>query len=341
MAKRASTPIQFTDQTRICVLHGPEMMLKRQYLQQLRQTMEQAHGEVETLTFNAANTDLAEVFDELRSYGLMQQYKLIIVDEADQFVTQHRAALERYAQAPVDHATLVLRSVKWNRGNLDKAIAKVGLLAKCEPPSAPEAARWLVKQAKDHHQCTLDHQTATILVARLGRDLMLLDAELGKLALMTIDGTKIDQQLIDQLVGRSSDEQAWAVQEAVLESLSSGSTLTASAGGKAIEKIHELVDLSGQPDVLVMYFVADLVRKLNTAMQMKLAGETEASIARQLKLWGPRQALFMNLTRRLTPQKTAKLLDMAVAADTRSKSGLGTSMRNLECFCTMLADQLK
>lgn len=343
MAKRSSTkssPIELNDSMRIVVLHGPEMMLKRQYFQQLRTIMEQTHGEVQTINFNSSDSGLAEVFDELRSYGLMQQYKIVVVDEADVFVKDNREALTRYADNPVDHGTLVLRSSKWNKGNLDKAINKVGCLIKCDPPTSAVAATWLVNQAKTH-KCKLDQATAKILVERLGCDLMRLDAELAKLALLVEPGAKIDQQLIDQVVGRSSDEQAWEVQEAILQALSSGNALGKTAGGKAIEKIHELVDLSGQPDILVLYFVADLIRKLNTALQMRKAGAADNEIARQMKLWGARQTLFMSLLRRLPAHKAGELLDRVVKADMGAKSGLGNAMRNLECFCTVLSDAIQ
>ncbi|MBL4702224.1 MAG: DNA polymerase III subunit delta [Phycisphaeraceae bacterium] len=335
-----SSEIQLNDQTRICVLYGPEMMLKRQYFQKLRTIMEQTHGEVQTIEFNASDSGLAEVFDELRSYGLMQQYKLVVINDADEFVKEHRQALSRYAENPVDHGTLVMRSSKWNKGNLDKAIAKVGCLIKCDSPSQAVAATWLVAQSKEH-KCNLDKATAQILVTRLGCDLMRLDAELAKLSLLVAPGAKIDQQLIDQVVGRSSDEQAWAVQEAILQALSSGNSLGKTAGGKAIEKIHELVDLSSQPDILVLYFVADLIRKLYIALQMRQAGASDAEIARQMKLWGARQTLFMNLLRRLPPHKAGMLLNQIVKADAGSKSGMGNAMINLECFCTILSNAIQ
>ncbi|HAI13047.1 MAG TPA: DNA polymerase III subunit delta [Phycisphaerales bacterium] len=342
MAKRSSTKsaaVELNDTMRMVVLYGSEMMLKRQYFQQLRDIMEKAHGEVQTIQFNASDSGLAEVFDELRSYGLMQQYKLVVVDEADEFVKDNRDALTRYAENPVDHGTLVLRSGKWNKGNLDKAINKVGCLIKCDAPTPAVAATWLVSQAKNH-KCKLDKATAQVLVGRIGCDLMRLDAELAKLSLLVEPGAKIDEQLIDQVVGRSSDEQAWAVQEAILQALSSGSSLGKTAGGKAIEKVHELVDLSNQHEVLVLYFVADLIRKLNMALQMRKAGAADAEIARQMKLWGARQTLFMSLLRRLPENRAGALLDRVVKADAGSKSGLGNAMRNLECFCTILSDAL-
>ena len=182
------------------------------------------------------------------------------------------------SRTPADGATLVLRSVKWNSPKLDKMVDKVGAKVKADPLSSADAVAWLIKRAVSHHQRKLDKACATTLVDRLGTGLMRLDNELAKLALMVGDGEPIDGKMIDQLVGRSSDEQAWAAQEAVLAALASAGNNrgnnTATPGGRAIEAIHELVDLANQPDVLVMYFVADLVRKLHlAAMMRKQAGQ--------------------------------------------------------------------
>lgn len=339
MAKRASTSkagggATVDASTRILVLCGAEEMTKRTRLQGLREALVAAHGETETFSFDGRTASLADVLDELRSYSLMQVYKLVVVDEADEFVKRHRDAMERYAEAPVDHATLVLRSNAWHKGNLDKLIDKVGAVIKCDALSPAEAQRELVQRAKSQHNATLSPQAAGMLIERLGTDMATLDSEVAKLALMT-PGKPIEPKLIEETVGRSSDEQAWVVQDAVLESIGGKDP------GDAIAKIHELVDLAGQADVLVTYFVADLVRKLNVAVLAKRAGVPEPELAKRLKLWGPRQHAFMNVVRRLDARKVGRWFDQAVEADSRSKSGLGDPVRNLECFCVRLADDAR
>ena len=333
-----SAPPRLDADTRICVLHGQEQWLKSRYLQDLKQALDTAHGETETFTFHGDNASLADVLDELRSYALMQHHKIVLVDEAQDFVKEHRKALERYAENPVDHATLVLRSDTWNKGTLDKLIEKVGCVVKCEPLKPAEAKAWLTKRCPAEHGCAIEPAAAGLLVDRLGPELMTLDSELAKLALMAGKGEPIVRGLVEQVVGKSSDEKAWEVQEAVLTGLTSRSG--ASSQG-ALSKINELVDLSGQADVLVMYFVADLVRKLNVASLMKRAGAPEGVIGKELKLWGPRQQLFMGVLRRMDPQALGAAFDDVVTADRRSKSGLGNARRNLECFCVRLADTIK
>ncbi|MBB6430928.1 DNA polymerase III subunit delta [Algisphaera agarilytica] len=329
---------------RVLALHGPEEAIKKEKIDQLREALEAEHGEIQKFIFDGKIATLAEVFDEVRGYSLMGGYKLVIVDPADDFVKAHREPLERYAQSPVDHATLVLRSASWNRGNLDKYIAKVGAVIKCEPPKPAEAVARLVARAKDVHGMSIDRPAAQLMVDRLGVHLVRLETELDKLAAMAgalspkgrsmKSAGGIDRAMVEQAVGKSSDEKAWEVQESILAAMGARNA----SAGTIVTKVRELIDLGGQPEILVMYFVADLARKLAVGGQMRAAGEPEGAISKALKLWGPRQRLFMDVLRKVGPDGGARLLDMALTADARSKSGFGPAGRNLEGLCVQMAD---
>lgn len=336
--------VELDASVRVLAVHGPEDAIKKDKIDQLRAALEKEHGEVQRLSFDGKIATLAEVFDEVRGYSLMGGYKLVIVDPADDFVKAHREPLERYAQNPVDHATLVLRAIGWNRGNLDKYIAKVGAVIKCEPPKPAEAVARLVARAKDVHGLSIDRPAAQLMVDRLGVHLVRLETELDKLAAMAgalspkgrsmKSSGGIDRAMVEQAVGKSSDEKAWEVQESILAAMGSRHA----SGGAIVTKVRELIDLGGQPEILVMYFVADLARKLAVGGQMRAAGESEGAIGKALKLWGPRQRLFMDVLRKVGPDGGARLLDMALTADARSKSGFGPAGRNLEGLCVQMAD---
>ena len=340
MAKAARTTSRpsLDAATRLAVLSGPEQMLKTELLRGLRKALEAEQGEVETIVYDGKATELADVLDELRSYGLMQQHKIVVVDDADQFVSVHREALARYAASPVDTATLVFRSVRWNRGKLDKLIEQAGAIIKCEPLTAPAARDWLIDRAEREHGRKLARDAADLLVAKMGTALGRLDGELAKLAVLVGDADAIDRSLVEQVVGRGSDEEAWAVQEALLKAM-----LDSSRGGAGgpVAQLHEIVDVAGQPDVLVGYFVADLMRKLHMALLMRRKRTPDGAILRTLNVFGSRQTLFMEALRRLDEDASGRLFDRIVELDRRAKTGFGDAMRNLECFCAVLADEVR
>jgi len=339
--KAAATP-SFDGDTRVVILAGAEQMLKRLYLEQLRDALVKAHGEVQMLTLDGRTARSADILDELRTFSLMQQYKLVIVDQADQFLNEDtRPILEKYVATPVDHATLVLRADTWRAGRLDKLVEKVGTKARCDPLKAEKAADWIMKRCAKVHGRVLSSAAAEALIERLGTNLSKLDTEVAKLALLVGPSEPINVGLIDEVVGRSSEEQAWAVQEAVLKALLADEDGGRGVGGAAIEKLHELIDISGQPKELVIYFIADLLRKLMLASHMRRQGASDQEIANVFKLWAERRGMFLQVLRRLDPHRAGAVFDQVLRADRRSKSGFGNQVRNLECFCVQLADELR
>ena len=321
---------------RIVVLYGPEQMYRRQCLDALRKALAKEHGDLDPITFEGEEAALADVLDELRTFSLLQSHKLVVLDdESGSFVTRHREALERYADAPVENATLVIRGGTWpSNTKLYKRVAKIGAVMRCDPPPRGEAVKWIVAQAKQAHQITLPRDAADVLVDRLGCDLTRLDTAVAKLALLVEKGQAIDVALVEQTTGRTSEAQAYVVQDAVLKAM------VEPGSGGVMETVHELIDLSRQPEIMVLYFVSDLMRKLQIGLAMKQAGASSHDITRELKLWGGRQGMFMEMLQKLDPGTASDLLNEAVQADIRSKTGLGTALRNLECFCATLSDKV-
>lgn len=340
MAKQASaSTLQPLDQTvRMLILCGPEVMLQREALEELRATLQARHGAVEPRVFDGSSVALAEVLDELRTQSLLSSYRLVVVDDAAIFTKNYREALERYAQQPVEDATLVLRATAWHPGKLDKLVEKIGAIRRCEPLPSAQAAAWLRNRAKQQ-KADIQPQAAAALVQRLGTDLTRLDSELGKLAALA-SGQSIDMGMVEALVGRTSDEQAWVIQEAVLAGIAAPGGDGKAAMGKAIAKVHELLEVGGQSEVLVLYAVGDLFRKLYQATILRRQGASMGRIAQALRLWGSKVELMGRAISRLRPHSAGKLFDHAIEADRRSKSGFGGPLENLEVLLATVADEL-
>ncbi len=335
VAKSASPlAVTFSGDERVVVLYGKEGMLQRLAMERLRGAVARRHGEAEPIVLDGVTATLAEVLDELRSYSLMTSYKLVVVEGADGWLKLHRGAVERYVEEPVDHATLVLRSEAWNRGKLDKLVEKVGVMLKCEPVAAREAAAWLMERAASEHDTRLSKAAAEALVARAGVSLMTLDSEVAKLALMSETG-EVSVELIEATLGQTSEERAWAIQEALLESMSSKSA------GPALTKLHELLELAGNDAVPVSWAAADLMRKLSQAITLKRAGVETDAIFKQLRIWGPQQRTVLGVLRGMRAEVPAKLLHHALSLDQRSRTGLGEATGNLERFCVDLVEEVR
>ena len=318
---------KFDAKMRVVILHGKDTFLMTRYSSDLEETLKEAHGDVDRVVFDGDTVDLATVLDELRTYDMLMRHKLVIVDHADSFLaakdtgtTSTRKVLERYADAPVDSATLLLRATTWRKGNLDKIVHKNGLVFKLQELNEHDSVRWCIGRSGKEHGCELDSRAAQLLVKRIGTVLTRLDGELGKLAASVAPETSISYEDVVEMVGLSREEQAWEIQS-ILLSGNSGAVMT---------KIGELIDISRQPRELLVWSVVDLSRRLAAASAMHATGATAGDIRRSLKLFGNGGDKVISVAKRRKPKELADLFTDAVAMDAKMRSGKLDPRRGVE-----------
>lgn len=342
--------------TRVLVLHGKERFLSDQYLRTLRDALLKAHGEggVDTVRFDGASGGriVADILDELRSFGLMQQYKIVLVDNADALLKADdedapppppatkgkkrapapqtaRELLENYCQDPSQSATLVLRATTWRPGNLDKAVLALpknaGLVIKCEPPDEGKALSWARKRCESRHNSRIDEDAARLLISAVGADLGRIDNELEKLALAAGGaGEPITADLVQTMVGMTREEEFWSIQNELL----SGEARA------ALTQLRQLLEVSRHDPVPIGFSYTDLARKVHSAASGLREGVNPVKIIASLRLWGPRKDemvdAIMGAAKSLGPAGAADLLRACIQTDQANKSGLGDPVRNLE-----------
>ena len=262
-----------TARTRVAVLAGKDGFLRSEFTAQLARTLEAEHGEVDRLRFDGATTPLADVLDECRSFGLMQQHKLVVVDEADQLVKDaNRPLLERYCESPPDGATLLLRCERWFKGKLDKLIEDpergAGAIVPCDAPTEAQAEAWALRRAKARHGAEIERDAAGALVARVGADLGRIDTELAKLA-ASAGGGAITKAMVVEQVGATREDEVWGIQAMLLGAPPEATLL----------HLRDLIRVSRQPTVLIGYALCDIAAKLHAARVMLDAGRQPRDIA--------------------------------------------------------------
>lgn len=337
MAKAKTTDLDAS--MRIVVLHGKDDFQRRERLSRFMTSLEERFGEIGVFTYDGAQCALANVLDELRSYGLLQQHKLVILDNADEFLKQNpdakgpsveRAALERYTESIVEDATLVMRARTWRPGNLDKKIKKAGgAVIKCEPPQEGTAIAWCIERCRKAHGCEIDRRAAAALVHLVGATLQRLDSELAKLADYT-SGETITSDHIRTMVGLSREEKAWVIQEALLSGQPE----------HAVTRLHELLHDLRVDAVPIHWAVCDLLRKLHAAARMTEQGSGPSEISSALKLWGAEKDIILRLARGGDADRFAQLLQQALETDRKVKSGLANDVRSLEGLVVIVADSI-
>jgi DNA polymerase III subunit delta len=302
-------------------VYGPEVFLRTLYTQQLKDALNKAHGNFDVLHFDGASAPAADVLDECRSFGLMAQHKLVIVDNADQFVKEaNRPLVERYAENPSDGATLLLRADKWNKGKLDTMIEEVGAIIHCEQPREAEAQAWAITRCQKRYNAPLEKQAAAMLVERLGPDLGRIDSELAKLTTAAEEGKPVTPELVREFTGTTREDDAWSIQQ----------VLFTGEPERAIRRLRDILDISGESNVPVSFAMMDLARKLHGVCAGLKSGMKPGELVRPFRFYGFIPDSIVEAARRCPSSVLAALLADCVAADVRQKSGLGEPGRTLE-----------
>jgi len=290
-------------------------------LQKLAELLRQLPPDAQRVDVDGERADLATVLDELRSFAMFGGGKVVVVRNADDFISRFREPLETYVSSPSESATLILRveSLPSNQ-RISKAIAKVGSVENCEPPK--DLARWVVGHAKSAHDVTISVEAARLLVDYVGQDLGRLDTELAKLALQC-DAGKIGPDDVSCGVAFQRERQMWDM----TNELACGRT------SEALHKWRQLVALDSSAEFRAVTWLGMWLENVRKALAMKRKGLPPFTIAQQLRIW-PReiQQPFFQTADALGDAGVARATDLLADIDLRSKSGLGEAESNVERY---------
>jgi DNA polymerase-3 subunit delta len=302
----------------ICALIGADPFLQ---LLRLREILAELPADAQRIDLDGERAQLADVLDELRSFAMFGGAKLVVVRNADAFVTRFREQLEDYAAKPSNSGTLILRleSLPSNQ-RIYKAIAKTGQIDKCEPPK--DLARWVVQHAKAAHRAAISLDAAAALVDLVGQDLGRLDTELAKLALASDTG-KIEADDVSNGVAFQRERQMWDMTNEL-------------AGGKtteALKKWRQLVQLDNSAEFRAVTWLGMWLENVRKALTMKRQGMQPFAIAQQLRIWPKEiQGPFFQTAETMGMTGVRQATDLLIDIDHRTKSGLGDAAENVERF---------
>lgn len=356
-ASEPSREITLGPDCRVALFKGPELFLRNGFTEQLQSAIEKTGREVQVIRYDGVTAAPVDVLDECRSMALLAPYKLVIVDDADQFITpkrkvkaedpaaespdseddddeprdnaKRRAMVERYVQSPSEGVTLVLRAERWIKSNLEKYIAAVGIVKDCEPLDVSRACNWTATRARQRYGRAIQVPAVEGLVAALNADLARIDSELAKLASATKEGESISLELVERLVAPVAQERKpWEL----------GDVLLNPNAAPAMNKLHELIERSGIDPVPLRWAAIDTAAKLHVVAQEIARGVPPAAAGKSIKFFfGPRAEASRRVGKTAGPGACADLLHEAIEADWRAKTGQQEATRGLEALVLAFA----
>ena len=196
----------------VYVVHGDEDFLKRRVLAKLRR---RCFGEEEESlgwsVITGDKADFAAVRDELSTLGFLSAHRLVQIDQADTFVTNFRAQLEKYVAEPSTRGVLVLDVKSWPSNTRLAKLVPADATLVCKTLPMNKLPEWCARWARSSHGKQMSTAAARLLVDLIGEEMGLLDQELAKLAVYAGSASKIEADDVDRLVGNSRAENTWKI----------------------------------------------------------------------------------------------------------------------------------
>src|SRR5262245_23983041 len=182
----------------VYVVHGDEAFLKRQVLAALKTLVLGPDDDGFGLSAHPGDKAIfAAVHDELETLPFLGARRLVVVENADPFVTRERARLEKYVAEPSKTGVLVLDVNSWpSTTRLAKLVPDAATL-NCKALAPQHLPGWCADWCAARHGKQLPTAAARLLVDLVGPDMGLLDQELAKLAAYAGDANRIEAAEVD------------------------------------------------------------------------------------------------------------------------------------------------
>ncbi len=201
----------------VVVLHGGESHLKREVLHKIAvQLLGEEGVELGLSRYSGKEADLRSIHDELLTVSMFSSMRVVCVDDADEFISQNRSALEEYVAKPSRQSVLVLEVKSWRKNTrLAKVVQKSGLEVECGELTGARLTGWLQEQVKVRFEKTLSREGAALIVELTGTGLAQLSREIEKLAAYVGEAKRITPEAVRSVVGGWRAETTWAMVDGI------------------------------------------------------------------------------------------------------------------------------
>jgi DNA polymerase-3 subunit delta len=254
---------------------------------------------------------LAGVMDDLSTLPFLTERRIVVVREADRFISAFREKLERYLAAPSPTGTLVLecRTFPKTTRLYKAAVAAGGQIQECRKLTGRALAGFVVEEARVRGK-RVEPAAAGRLCELVGQDLGQLASEVEKLSLYVGQRPVITAEDVSELVGQTREEKVFRVMDcAGLGRLS-----------EALTTWHQVLATDPAAIYKALGGMAFVIRRWIDAQYLRAGGASIREIAPRMMMWG-RERELETLLSRLPQARLTELLAAVGELDSQAKSG--------------------
>jgi len=270
----------------VLVLHGDDAFLRDAYRQEVIAAALGAADRQTCVAVFDATAELADVLDELRTLPFLAPRRVVIIEDAEAFVSAYRGQLESYLQSPSETAVLVLVVSSWPKNTrLYKLVSRIGKTFDCGAPQKG-LTRWLTKSASKRGK-QIARDAADLLIEWVGNDLSVLNGEVEKLSLFVGDRETITASDVSAMVTASAGPAAFALTNA----------LTAGDASAALKALDGMLTARGE-EFRTLGMIASHLRRLLRAQQLAAGGADPAAALNPRMPYHAKRAFLAALSQR-------------------------------------------
>jgi DNA polymerase-3 subunit delta len=317
----------------IYALVGDEDFLKRLAREKIVvAAVGDADAEFAVAVYAGEKLDFSTVRNDLDTLPFLAPCRVVVVENADPFVTDFRPQLEQYAAKPSPVGVLILDVKTFpETTKLAKALPDAAKIVCKAPPAYKIDAlvAWCVGWAKTRHGKKLAADAAELLVDLVGSAMGMLDQELGKLASAVGAKAAITAEDVGKLVGRSKAAEVFKILDAIGEG----------RPGEALGILESLF-AEGEDPMAVLGPLTAQLRKLAAVGRLTADGLPlgPAMDAAKVPTWGTVRPNFQKQLRHLGRRRLEKLTEWLAEINLGMKGGNALPERvQVERLIVMLA----
>lgn len=259
--------------------------------------------------------DIADVLDELRMPGLLTPNKVVLLRQADDFISKNRESLEHYFEKPSPSGTLILTVSSWPRTTkLAKKLPDIGRLITAAEIKSSQMPDFVIQYASRTHNKTIARAAACALIELVGEEPGILAAEVDKLATLAEAGKNIT---VEDVRSVASSSRLFDVFEVI-------SAMTAGDAATAMKRLRNMFSNDKNAEYTAVGAFAWHFRRLFQAKAALASGASRNDVAEKLRIWNDREGFFA-LLQNLSLSDIGSILRRLAAIDHSAKTGGGTA----------------
>jgi DNA polymerase-3 subunit delta len=297
----------------VFVLFGDEDFLKRRCREAITHlVLGDEANELAITVFNGETLEMSAVRDELDTLPFVGPARVVVVENADPFITEHREALERYVASPSKLGVLILDAKTFpETTKLAKALPDAAKL-QCKSPPPVRLPDWCVGWAKSQFQKQLQADAAHMLVDLIGPSIGLLAQEIDKLSTAIGPKPAIGCPDVEAYVPRTRAANVFHILDAVSEN----------NPARAMGLLTELLD-EGEEPLAILGALTHQLRKL-AAVGREIAAGHSLGVAMDtagIPKWPQARQSCERQVRHLGRQRLGQLTDWLIELNLGLKGG--------------------